>query len=378
VLLVVLLLAGLTYESREYLRASAERTGVDTRYPAPPLTGKAAVVYDLDRQETLYSVNPNLGLPIASTTKLMTALLVLERGHLSDTTIVSYTAATIGQSSMYLNAGEVVTLRDLLYGLLLPSGNDAAIALAEAVSGSEAAFVAAMNARCRQLGCTNTHFTNPHGLDGDGNYSSAHDLLLVLLADLHYGTFRGITGTKAYSIPPTARNRAHSLVNVNEALWWYPGVVAGKPGNTTAGGFCSTLYVVRGSRHVALVILGMNDRYTDVRDVLNYAFGDFTWRSPSGINQTLRAVLFPADDLSYDSPYRYLAGSDGPGKSWRYYVGTGYYARTPFLAYYEAHPNLGLPKSQPTLSGSGLVQRFGTTLLSYNHATGVVRALPAR
>jgi D-alanyl-D-alanine carboxypeptidase len=323
-------------------------------------------------------VNPNLGLPIASTTKLMTALLVLERGHLSDTTTVSYTAATIGQSSMYLNAGEVVTLRDLLYGLLLPSGNDAAIALAEAVSGSEAAFVAAMNARCRQLGCTNTHFTNPHGLDGDGNYSSAHDLVLVLLADLHYGTFRGITGTKTHYIPPTAHNYAHSLVNVNEPLWWYPGVVAGKPGNTTAAGFCSTLYVVRGSRHVALVILGMNDRYTDVRDLLNYVFGDFTWRSPTGINQTLRAVLLPADDLSYDSPYRYLAGSNGPGKPWRYYVGTGYYARTPFLAYYEAHLNLGPPTSRPTLSSSGLEQRFGTTLLSYNQSTNVVRPLPAR
>ena len=86
----------------------------------------------------------------------------------------------------------------------------------------------------------------------------------------------------------------------------------------------------------------------------------------------------PPDDLSYDSPDRYLAGSDESGKPWRYYAGTGYYARTPFLAYYEAHPNLGLPTSQPTLSSSGLVQRFGTTLLSYNQSTDVVRPLPAR
>jgi len=113
---------------------------VDVQYPPPPLMGKAAVVYDMDSGLTLYSQGADEHLPVASTTKLMTALLVLEYGHLDDMTTVSYKAATIGESTMYLQAGEQLSLKDLLYGLLLPSGNDAAIALAEAVSGSESAW----------------------------------------------------------------------------------------------------------------------------------------------------------------------------------------------------------------------------------------------
>ncbi len=318
----------------------------------------------------LYSVNSDAELPIASTTKLMTALLVLEHGRLDAMTTVSYLAATIGQSTMYLRGGEVLSLRNLLYGLMLPSGNDAAIALAEAVGGSVPTFVAMMNARCRQLGCTHTRFNNPHGLDGYGNYSSAHDLLLVLKADLHYDTFRAIARTKTYYVAGTSHNYAHPLTNVNEPLWWYPGVQGAKPGNTAAAGFCRVLYVVRGGRHVAAVILGMSDRYTDVRDLLNYAFRDFTWHSPDGVSPVLETQLYPRDDFSGDSPYRFLEGNDGPGKPWRYYVGTGYYVRPPFLAYYAVHPTLGPPTSQPA-TGDGIIrQRFGRTVLLYRQATG--------
>jgi D-alanyl-D-alanine carboxypeptidase len=333
--------------------------------------GSAAVVYDLDSGDTLYSVHPYAELPIASTTKLMTALLVLEHGHLGSTTTVSYLAATIGQSSMYLRSGEVLSLRNLLYGLLLPSGNDAAIALAEAVSGTVPAFVARMNARCKQLGCANTRFTNPDGLDGYGNnYSSAHDLLLVLQAALRYDTFRAIVRTKTYYVAATIDNYAHSLTNVNEPLWWYPGVLGAKPGNTAAAGFCSVLYVVRGGRHIAAVILGMSDRFTDVRNLLNYAFRDFSWHSPAGVSPDLETLLYPRDDFSGDSPYRFLEGSDGPGKAWRYYVGTGYFVRAPFLAYYAAHPLLGLPTSKASQTGTILRQRFGHTQLLYNVAAG--------
>jgi D-alanyl-D-alanine carboxypeptidase len=254
--------------------------------------------------------------------------------------------------------------------LLLPSGNDAAIALAEAVGGSQAAFVAAMNARCKRLGCTHSDFTTPHGLDGYGGYSSAHDLLLILKADLRYGTFLSIVRTRTYVVPATAQNYEHDLTNVNEPLWWYPGVLGAKPGNTAAAGFCDVLYVVRGGKHIAAVILGMPDRYTDVRDLLNYAFGDFTWHSPATIPASLEDQLYPSDDFSQDSPDRYLEGSGGPGQSWRYYVGTGYYVRSPFLAYYANHPELGLPTSQATISGSTAVQRFGTTLLLYDKPTG--------
>ncbi len=350
---------------------------VDTLYPAPPLEGKAAIVYDMDSGQTLYAAHSQEQLPIASTTKLMTALLVLEHGHLDSTTTASYAAATIGESTMYLREGERLSLRELLYGLLLPSGNDAAIALAEAVSGTESAFVTAMNRRCRKLGCTGSHFTTPHGLDGYGGYSTAHDLLLILLADLRFSTFRAVVSTRTFTIPATAHNYLHRMTNVHEPLWWYPGVKGAKPGNTTAAGFCDALYAVRGDRHVAAVILGMVDRFTDVRDLLNFALHDFTWHSPASVSASLERLLYPSDDFRQDAPDRYLAGMDGLGKPWRYYIGTGYFVRPPFLSYFQQHPGLGLPTSQATTLGSLQVQRYGKKVVFYNSTTGALASAPA-
>jgi hypothetical protein len=183
--------------------------------------------------------------------------------------------------------------------------------------------------------------------------------------------------TKTYFVPATLHNYPHNLTNVDEPLWWYPGVLGAKPGNTAAAGFCSVLYVARGARRIAAVVLGMPDRFTDVRNLLNYAFANFTWHSPAGISLSLEDQLYPPDDFSQDSPYRFLEGSDGPGKAWRYYVGTGYFVRRPFLDYYKSHPHLGVPTCQATAVSNLLVQRFGKTLLVYNVATGGFTRDPA-
>jgi hypothetical protein len=145
--------------------------------------------------------------------------------------------------------------------------------------------------------------------------------------------------------------------------------VGAKPGNTTAAGFCSALYVVRGGRHLAAVILGMSDRYTDVRDLLNFALGNFTWHSPAGVSPDLELQLYPRDDFSQDSPYRFLQGVGTDGRPWRYYIGTGYFLRQPFLSYYMYHP-LGLPTSEATIDHGSIVQRFGRVTLIYHQATG--------
>jgi D-alanyl-D-alanine carboxypeptidase len=340
-------------------------------YPRPPLLGAAAIVFDRDTQHVLYAVNPDKPLPMASTTKLMTALLVLEHGKLDTLTTVSADAVAVGGSTMSLYTGEVLNLRNLLYGLLLPSGNDAAVALAEAVGGTEAHFVTMMNARCAQLGCTHTHFTSPHGLDMVGEYASARDLLRIVRADLQYATFRGIVATRIYSIPAGPQHNAHYLVNVNEPLWWYPGVVGAKPGNTDNAAFCDVIVARQGKRHVIVVTLGMPDRYTDVRDLLNFAFANFTWHSPVGIPATLEDRLFPSDDFSGDSPYRYLIGQDAHGRDYRYYVGTGYYLQAPFLQYSLNNPSLGLPTSEAAAKDGILVQRLGTTTVTYTIRTAV-------
>ncbi len=350
-------------------RAAGGAPSLNLTYPPPPLLGGAAIVYDRDANRVLYAVHPDRPLPMASTTKLMTALLVLEHGKLETLATASANAVSVGGSTMNLYTGEVLSLRNLLYGLLLPSGNDAAVDLAEAVGGTEEHFVAMMNARCAKLGCTHTHFTSPHGLDMVGQYASARDLLRIVRADLHYATFRGIMDTRTYSIPGGPQNNAHYLVNVNEPLWWYPGVVGAKPGNTDNAGFCDVLVARQAGRHVIVVTLGMPDRYTDVRNLLNFAFADFTWHSPTVIPTLLEERLFPADDFSGDSPYRYLIGTDARGRPYRYYVGTGYYLQAPFLQYALDYPSLGLPTSEAVSKGGVAVQRFGTTVLIYDART---------
>jgi len=352
-----------------YAGAQAAAPTLHLTYPPPPILGTAALVYDEGTRRTLLAKNQDMPLPMASTTKLMTALLVLEQGHLATTTVISANAATVGGSTMNLYAGEVLTRQDLLYGLLLPSGNDAAVALAESVGGTEARFVAMMNARCARLGCTHTHFTSPHGLDMPGHYASARDLLRIVLADLHYATFRAIVATRTYSIPPSAQNNAHSLVNVNEPLWWYPGVIGAKPGNTTNAGFCDVVVAKRGKREAIVITLGMPDRYTDVRDLLNFAFANFTWRSPESIPASLETLMYPRDTFNLDSPYDYLIGKDAGGRPYRYYIGTGYYVQEPFLGYLEGHDGLGLPTSQAVTRGDVATQRFGKTVLLYHGQT---------
>jgi D-alanyl-D-alanine carboxypeptidase (penicillin-binding protein 5/6) len=349
--------------------AQAARLVLNLAYPSPPILGNAALVYDETTRRTLLADNQDLSLPMASTTKLMTALLVLEQGHLTTTTVISANAATVGGSTMNLYAGEVLTRRDLLYGLLLPSGNDAAVALAESVGGTERHFVTMMNARCARLGCTHTHFTSPHGLDMPGHYASARDLLRIVLADLHYAPFRAIMGTRTYYIPPSSQNNPHYLVNVNEPLWWYPGVIGAKPGNTTNAGFCDVVVAKQRKREVIVITLGMPDRYTDVRDLLNFALSDFTWHSPETIPTSLENQLYPRDIFNLDSPYDYLTGKDAHGRPYRYYIGTGYYVRQPFLRYLDTHDGFGLPTSQAVTSGSVAIQRFGKTVLMYHGQT---------
>ena len=196
------------------------------------MLARAAFLYDVTAGRVLYSWNARTSLAMASTTKIMTALLALKYGHLDDWVTASYAAATIGQSSMYLQQGERLRLIDLLYGLLLPSGNDAAIAIAEHVGGSQAAFVAMMNREAAALGMTDTRYVNPYGLDAPGHATSARDLARLAVAAMQYPLFRQIVSTRYYNIAPTASNVAHDLININQPLWWYPGTIGVKPGTT--------------------------------------------------------------------------------------------------------------------------------------------------
>ena len=200
------------------LTVAPSRAGAGKAAP-PVIEAGSALLVDADTGAVLLARNARQRRPMASTTKIMTALLVLEHGRLDQMVMVSERAAQAGQSSVWLEPGEVLTLGDLLKGLLLKSGNDAAVAAAECVAGSEQAFVRKMNARALDLGAKDTHFANPHGLHHAHHYSTAADLALIARHAMRDPTFRRIVATKTDLIPNAHEPWDRFLRNHNRLLW---------------------------------------------------------------------------------------------------------------------------------------------------------------
>ncbi|NLE75389.1 MAG: D-alanyl-D-alanine carboxypeptidase [Chloroflexi bacterium] len=267
----------------------------------PPEPGaKAALLGDPETGQVLLAKNAHERLPMASTTKVMTALLVLEQAQLSDLVTVSSVAAFTGGQMVGFVPGEQLTVLELLYGLMLHSGNDAASALAEHVGGSAAEFVARMNVRAQELGMVDTHFVNPHGLDADGHYSSAHDLWLLTRAALQIPVFREIVATAEYS------GAGRRYANLNELLGAYPGADGVKTGTTEWAGECLIASASSQGHQWVTVVLDSPDRYADTRLLLSYAHQTYRWlpvrlrgRALSQVawqGQPCRLALEPAPD----------------------------------------------------------------------------------
>lgn len=247
----------------------------------PALVAKAAVLMDAETGAVLAAQNADEKLPIASTTKIMTALLALERGKLDDRITISEEAAYQEGSSMYTSPGETYTLEELLYGLLLNSGNDAAWAIAEHIAGSVPAFVEAMNQRARELGATNTHFSNPSGLPDPDHYSTARDMALITKAALARPDFRRIVSTKAQKIPWPVKGEEKLLVNHNRLLWNYEGADGVKTGYTNEARQCLVASATRDGQSLIAVVLRSegNSVWTDAERLLDYGFANFTTRT---------------------------------------------------------------------------------------------------
>ena len=252
----------------------------------PPLSAPSALLGDSDTGTVLAQAGAAEPRLMASTTKIMTALLVLERGDLAAVATVPATAL-IGGSSMNLTAGETLSVEDLLWGLLLNSGNDAALALAEHVAGSEADFVTLMNARAAQLGMAHTHFANPHGLDAPDHYTSAYDLWLATQAALRYPLFREIVATSTHEAA------GHLLHSTNELLTLDPSANGVKTGTTDGAGQCLVASVDRRSHRVIAVLLGSAERYADAEAVFAHFDSHWQWASapqPAGPVAWLRVA----------------------------------------------------------------------------------------
>lgn len=242
------------------------------------LSAKSAIITNFETGEVLFAKDENERLPAASVIKIMTALVALERNKFSDTFTVSEKAAKVGENSMVLTQGEKLTLRELLYGLMLVSGNDAAVAIAEGVSGSEEAFVKIMNEKAKELGLKNTKFINASGLDVDGQeqYSTAYDLSVIAHALWeNHPEIREITSTYHYYIDATSTHKDFELYNDTNLLTTYPGVRGIKPGFTWEAGLCLVTYAENGDKKLLAVILGSDDRRGEMKELLDYGFGKY-------------------------------------------------------------------------------------------------------
>ncbi len=255
------------------LRLFPEHVAAAYRLAHPAaVSAKAALAVDVDADQVLYSWRPNEPLPPASTVKLMVALVVAQRANLDTLVIVSSRAADTPGSRMGLAAGESLTVRDLLYGLLLPSGNDAAVALAEHISGSEEAFVKVMNETAASLRLKGTLFTNPHGIDDPAQTTSAADLVILARAVLDYPLLGKIVASQ------TAQVGSRTLTNTNQLLGSYRGADGVKTGTTDLAGECLVASVTREGHRLLVVILGSQDRYADARLILDYVAAGWQWR----------------------------------------------------------------------------------------------------
>lgn len=244
----------------------------------PEVNSRSCVVLDRLSKNVLYGKNEKNKVKMASTTKIMTAIIVLENSSLDATVEASKKAAGTGGSRLGLKTGDKITIRDLMYGLMLCSGNDAAVCLAENIGGSIEGFAELMNSKAQELGLSNTHFESPHGLDSDGHYTTAYELALLSDYALKNSTFLNIVGTKNYTV--TINGSPKNLSNTNELLGNLNGVYGIKTGFTNGANRCLVTACKRGDMDIICVVLGADTKNFRTRDsikLIEYSFKTFEY-----------------------------------------------------------------------------------------------------
>lgn len=231
---------------------------------------------EMETGRVLFESNMHARLPMASTTKVMTALLAIERGSLTDEVTCSENAFGVPGTSIYLQLGETLTLEQMLLGLMLSSGNDAAVAIAEHIGGTTAQFVQMMNERAQQIGAVNTHFANPHGLPDDTHYTTAYDLALIAREAMKNETFRRLVSTQRASIPWEGRTYSRQLSNKNRLLSDYEGATGVKTGYTSKAGRCLVFGAQRDGLELIGVVLGCSDWFDEAERLMDGCYNTYT------------------------------------------------------------------------------------------------------
>ncbi|MDI3327427.1 MAG: D-alanyl-D-alanine carboxypeptidase family protein [Alicyclobacillaceae bacterium] len=290
----------------------ASRAEGPAAVPAPPdIAARGAAVVDVDSGRVLYAKEGDRILPIASLTKIVTGWIAVESGRLDEWVTVSPRAAGKEGSSVYLKAGERYKLRDLVYAMMLRSGNDAAVAVAEHLSGSEEKFAELMNRKVRELGLRNMYFANPHGLDAPGHGASPADLARLTARALKNPEFAKIVSTRYYRMPWPGEPWDRSLRNKNKMLWQYPGADGVKTGYTKKAGRCLASSATRDGRRVVAVVLDDPSDWKDSARLLDYAFRAYRWIPvPGETSVSVRKGRAESIRVTVDGPRRFPVRGD--------------------------------------------------------------------
>lgn len=319
----------------------------------PTINSRSAIVLDRSSGSILYGKAENEKRKMASTTKIMTAIIVIENSNLDNIVTVSSKAAGTGGSRLGLHTDDIISIKDLLYGLLLCSGNDAAVTLAETVGGSIEGFADLMNKKAIDLGLVSTHFVTPHGLDNDNHYTTAYELALITNYALKNPTFCNFVRTKNYTV--LINNSPKSLSNTNELLGNLDGIYGVKTGFTNGANRCLVTSIKRGNLDIICIVLGADtkkDRTKDSIALIEYVFKNFkiidiqekitnefsNWKicnsSSFNINKGISNNI---DVVLEDLPYKFLPINSNHQDDISIYI----YCNTNFQAPLPAHSNIG-------------------------------------
>lgn len=263
-----------TWVGSKFVAANGEKVTKTTL----SLTAKSAILIDSDTGKAIYKKKVNTRRSNASTTKIMTAILALEKGNMDD--IVTFSSHAAGQEAvkLYANAGEQFRLGDLMYALMLPSYNDVAMAIAEHIGGTKENFAAMMNAKAKELGCSNTYFVTPNGLDEGNHGSTAADLAKMARHAMKNSAFAKIVKTKQYSFSSTSSGRKFTVYTTNQLLGSMSGMIGMKTGYTRKAGYCFVGALKRNGKTYISVVLGApssSSRWSDTKKLMKFGIKNY-------------------------------------------------------------------------------------------------------
>lgn len=271
------------------------------------LTSTAAILMEQDTKRVLYSKNHRNKVKIASTTKILTAIVAIENKSLEDMVTISKKAAGTGGSTVGLKSGSEVSLKSLMYGMLLKSGNDCAVAIAEYVGGSVENFAEMMNKKAYEIGAKDTHCTNPHGLDTEDNYSTAYDLALITCYAKTNETLSKMLGTE--SITLLFGTASKYLANTNRLLFTYEYCDGGKTGFTNGANRCLVATAKKDDLKIVAVVLGANTtdiRFSEAKELLKYGIENYKMTDVSqSINWYIDIPVYKGNIYSYVKKFEF-------------------------------------------------------------------------